>query len=86
MFVSVHLVTESTDHYNYLIEYNDPNEVIEVLKELGTELGCVSDYWITCQAENEADEDYIAEHLSIAIRDQGHANHEAYLKYGTYGD
>lgn len=79
LFVAIHLVTESTDHYNYLIPYfdNDVSTVINVIKELGTELGCVSTFWVT--GEDNADVDKIKELLSEAIAIQSEINHQEWL-------
>ncbi|QQO96338.1 hypothetical protein CPT_Minot_135 [Acinetobacter phage Minot] len=80
MFAAVHLVTESTDHYNYLIEYNTIEDVLNELKELGTELGCVCDYYVDCQESFKGDEHKIKELLRDAIDSQSAANEAAYFE------
>ncbi|SSU39202.1 Uncharacterised protein [Acinetobacter baumannii] len=80
MFAAVHLVTESTDHYNYLIEYNTIEDVLDELKGLGTELGHVCDYYVDCQESAKEDENQIIELLRDAIDSQNAANEAAYLE------
>lgn len=43
-YAAIHVVTESTDHYTYLIEFEDEQDIIEQLKtNLGEDFSTVCD-------------------------------------------
>lgn len=76
-FTAIHIVTESTDHYNYLIEYENISDVITRLEKLGSELGCVCNTWVTTQVPEHRAE--IENLLWDKIRVQNELNHQEWL-------
>ena len=47
-FAAVHVITESCDHYNYLLQVNDERDLVTQLKDnLGDEFAYISNVYVT---------------------------------------
>lgn len=49
-YYAVHVVTESCDHYNFLMYTDDVTETLKA--ELGEEFAYIIDYWISTLSRN----------------------------------
>ncbi|ADG60040.1 hypothetical protein Acj9p140 [Acinetobacter phage Acj9] len=68
MFAAVHLVTESSDHYNMLVEHANAQEILDYIKsEMGDELAYVCNWWIS--AEDVSIADYVSNNLEELINE-----------------
>lgn len=55
-YVAVHIVSESADHYNFLVECSSPKQALDILKAKCLEdIGCWSDWFINSNAGEEFD-------------------------------
>lgn len=67
-FAAVHLITESADHYNHLVEHNTPRDIVNYLiEQMGDEFYHVSDWFVT--AENPDISDSTSELIGQTISD-----------------
>lgn len=74
LFVAVHIVTESCDHYNFLLSIKDVSNFISQIKDnMGEEMAHISNYYITTNV-NEFDK--ILENALSDEKDKAYAEYE----------
>ncbi|EQA7786723.1 hypothetical protein ACX818_001317 [Acinetobacter baumannii] len=49
-FAAVHVITESTDHYNFLVEHVTALDIVDFIQtEMGDEFYYICDYFVTAE-------------------------------------
>lgn len=56
MYVAVHIVTESCDHYNWLLDVEYTTDVVEAL-DMGDELAYICDLYVDSNISAEVDDE-----------------------------
>lgn len=56
MYVAVHIVTESCDHYNWLLDVEYTTDVVEAL-DMGDELAYICDLYVDSNIGVEVDDE-----------------------------
>lgn len=50
-FAAVHLITESSDHYNFLVEHTCAQDIVDYIKsQLDDEFYCIYDWFVTAES------------------------------------
>lgn len=72
--VAVHIITESCDHYNFLLLVDSISDFVNQIKDnMGEELAHISSYYITT---NVSESDKILENTLGDLQDKAHAEYE----------
>lgn len=77
LFAAVHIITESCDHYNYLLQVSDEQDLLTQLKDnLGDEFAYISDVYVTLPSS------FGTHYIESTIMDQSGKLHEKLLEDG----